>query len=232
MIESSLVILVDADVAALRHTEQILEGAGFTVMSVNSFAEARSLLASTAPELVIADIKLDAFNGLHLAALCALWHFETPFIATHDRYDRVLEDEAKRLNAIYVVKTPTRDDVVRSARTLLAARKRPFGGVRRFHRKAAPEGILASVAASSAEVVDVSYGGVRLKLPAGRPTPTSEEPPVVFDIVFPELELSLRAQQVWTSPDGPTGTWICGADISGNDSSQFERWRDFVDSFL
>jgi PleD family two-component response regulator len=230
MIESSLVMLVDADVAGLRRTEQVLEGAGFIVMSVPSFEQARSLLASMTPEVVIADIKLAAFNGLHLAALCAIWRPGTPFIATHDRYDRFLEDEAKRLGAIYVVKTPERDQVVRTASMMLQVRQRGFGTVRRSHRKLAPVPTLVTVAASSAEIVDVSYSGVQLKLPTAVTEASTKQLPDSFDIEIPQLDLRLRASRIWASLNRAEGGWICGADISGTDPPQLLRWRDFVDS--
>ena len=115
--------------------------------------------------------------------------------------------------------------------TLIDSRRHGFEGVRRSYRKPAPGQTAVQVAGSGGEIMDVSYGGVRLKLqspvPVGRP---DEEPPVSFDIVFPLLDLCLYAAPVWTSPDGNTGGWLCGADISRNDSHHLQRWRDFVDS--
>ena len=129
MIASPVAIVVDADLAELRKTEQALEHAGFVVMGAGSFAQAKSLLVSITPEIVIADIKLEAFNGLHLAALCAVWRPATPFIATHNIYDTVLEADAKRLNASYVVKTPNREELTRTAdRTAQLTSARTRGG--------------------------------------------------------------------------------------------------------
>jgi hypothetical protein len=199
-------------------------------MTADSFAQARTLLSSMTPEIVIADIKLQAFNGLHLAALCATWRPGTPFIATHVTYDMVLEAEARRLSAVYVVKTHARSELTEAAATLLNSRPR-FAGVRGSYRKSAPPQTVAEVAASSAEIVDVSYGGVRLKVPSPTSGP-SQNVPVSFDIVFPQLDLSLRAARIWTSPDSAGGGWLCGADVSENESHELERWRDFVDSVV
>src|SRR5262245_44974142 len=164
MIASPVAIVVDADLAELRKTEQALEHVGFVVMGAGSFAQAKSLLVSITPEIVIADIKLEAFNGLHLAALCAVWRPATPFIATHNVHDSVLESDAKRLNASYVVKTSDRGELTRLAVELLNSHRHGHEAVRRSHRKQAPTSTVVQIAASSAEVVDVSYGGVRLKL--------------------------------------------------------------------
>jgi DNA-binding response OmpR family regulator len=231
MIASPVAIVVDADLAELRKTEQALEHVGFVVMGAGSFAQAKSLLVSITPEIVIADIKLEAFNGLHLAALCAVWRPATPFIATHNIYDTVLEADAKRLSASYVVKTPNREELTRTAVELINSHRRGHEAVRRSHRKLAPTSTVVQIAASNAEVVDVSYEGVRLKLqtPAA---PADGRVPESFDIVFPEQDFSLRAARIWAAHDSQTGGWLCGADVSQSDANQLQRWREFVDSVV
>jgi DNA-binding response OmpR family regulator len=231
MIASPVAVVVDADLAELRKTEQALEHVGFVVMGAGSFAQAKSLLVSITPEIVIADIKLEAFNGLHLAALCAVWRPATPFIATHNIYDTVLEADAKRLSASYVVKTPNREELTRTAVELINSHRHGHEAVRRSHRKLAPTSTVVQVAASNAEVVDVSYEGVRLKLqtPAA---PADGRVPESFDIVFPEQDFSLRAARIWAAHDSQTGGWLCGADVSQSDANQLQRWRDFVDSVV
>jgi DNA-binding response OmpR family regulator len=229
MIASPVAVLVDADVAELRKSEQMLEQAGFAVMSADSFAQAKALLTSMTPEIVIADIQLRAYNGLHLAALCTVWRPGTPFIATHSTYDVVLDADAKRLSAAYVVKTPSREQLIKAALQMLESRR--HGNVRRSYRKPVPVPTVVQVAAASAEVVDVSYGGVQLKMPSVSTALPKGDPLFDFDIVFPNLDISLHAARVWAMPDSESGGWLCGADISRNDSRELVRWREFVDSF-
>jgi DNA-binding NtrC family response regulator len=231
MIASPVAIVVDADLAELRKTEQALEHVGFVVMGAGSFAQAKSLLVSITPEIVIADIKLEAFNGLHLAALCAVWRPATPFIATHNIYDTVLEADAKRLSASYVVKTPNREELTRTAIELLNSHRHGHEAVRRSHRKLAPTSTVVQIAASNAEVVDVSYEGVRLKLQSAA-APADGRVPESFDIVFPEQDFSLRAARIWAAHDSQSGGWLCGADVSQSDANQLQRWREFVDSVV
>jgi DNA-binding response OmpR family regulator len=229
MTESPVAIVVDADVAELRLTTQALEDAGFIVMTANSFPKAKALLESVTPEIVIADIRLDAFNGLHLAALCAASRPGTPFVVTHRVYDAVFDADAQRLGAAYIVKTPTREELTRAVGSLFESRRHGLDLVRRSYRKPAPVQTVVKVAASKAEVVDVSYGGLQLKVPldVGR---AESELPSRFVIEFPNLDLSLVASRVWAAPDRDTGRWVCGADVSRSDSHQLERWREFVDS--
>jgi DNA-binding response OmpR family regulator len=231
MIASPVAIVVDADLTELRRTEQALEKVGFVVMGAGSFAQAKSLLVSITPEVVIADIKLEAFNGLHLAALCAVWRPATPFIATHNAHDPVLEADARRLNASYVVKTPGREDLTRTAVELLQSNRQGHDAVRRSHRKLAPTSTVVQVDTSAAEVIDVSYGGVRLKLQSAS-RPPDERVPDSFDIVFPDQAFSLRAARIWAAHDSQTGGWLCGADVSQSDSLQLQRWREYVDSVV
>jgi DNA-binding response OmpR family regulator len=231
MIASPVAIVVDADLTELRRTEQALEQVGFVVMGAGSFAQAKALLVSITPEVVIADIKLEAFNGLHLAALCAVWRPATPFIATHNVYDPVLEEDARRLNASYVVKTTGREDLTRTAVELLQSSRQGHEAVRRSHRKLAPTSTVVQVDTSAAEVIDVSYGGVRLKLQSAS-RPSDGRVPDSFEIVFPDQAFSLRAARIWAAHDSQTGGWLCGADVSQSDSQQLQRWREFVDSVV
>jgi len=232
MIASPVAIVVDADLAELRKTEQALERVGFVVMGAGSFAQAKSLLVSITPEIVIADIKLEAFNGLHLAALCAVWRPATPFIATHSVYDSVLEADARRLSAAYVVKSPGREELTRTSIELLTSSRQGHEAIRRSHRKQAPSATVVQIEASSAEIVDVSYGGVRLKLQSAATRPPDDRIPDSFEIVFPEQDFSLRAARIWAAHDSQTGGWLCGVDVSQSDSQQLQRWREFVDSVV
>ena len=79
----ALILLVDADRTILKKTEMLLSAQGHLVIAVSSFQEAKGLLNSVSPDLLIADVRLDAFNGLHLAARSRLDHPGLPVIITH-----------------------------------------------------------------------------------------------------------------------------------------------------
>jgi CheY-like chemotaxis protein len=229
MIGPPIAIVVDTDDSARLQTQRIFESAAFIVMGAASFPDGKALLASMSPDIVIADIRLKAFNGLHLAALCTIWRPGTPFIVTHDRYDAGLEADARRLNALFVLKTLGAEGLTTAAFSLLNARVHGGSGVRRSHRKPAPVATLARVSASKAELVDVSYGGAKLKLHSLPPAPTKDGLPDAFEVVLPELDVLLHAARIWASPDNAAGGWVCGIDVSGSESQQLQRWRDFVD---
>jgi len=82
----------------------ILRAAGHHVRGAASFGEATHLLATFAPDLVIADERLHAYNGMHVL-LRARW--ENPhvgaIVVTAEKTCAV-EADAKRLNMEYAVR--------------------------------------------------------------------------------------------------------------------------------
>ena len=99
---SALIILVNADSRALRHTEGVLSDQGYLVAALTSFVEARQLLESVTPDLLIADVRLAAYNGLQLAIRTHYDHPDVPVIVTHIGEDALVEAEARRFGAEFV----------------------------------------------------------------------------------------------------------------------------------
>lgn len=65
------------------------------------FAGARQVIDENPPDLLVSEIRLGAFNGLHLAVRIRSRNHRTPIILIGPR-DRVLESEADRLTAQYL----------------------------------------------------------------------------------------------------------------------------------
>jgi DNA-binding NtrC family response regulator len=98
------ILVVDSEVATRLSTLSVLGLAGYHVTAAASFSEARDHIKAACPALLITDIRLGEFNGLHLAWLRYLDHPGLPTIVTHATLDRVVEAEAKKLEALYLVK--------------------------------------------------------------------------------------------------------------------------------
>jgi hypothetical protein len=229
MMGSPIAVVVDASFSELLRTERALRRACPVVRGVGTFALAKVLLGSILPDVVVADVRLQAYNGLHLAAICSVRLPGTPFIVTHSVHDAGLEAEAKRLGATWVVKTPGREELMRTVYSLLGSSRETLGGVRRSYRKQVPVATAVTVTAFHADVLDVSYGGLRLNLKPSAQR-AEDQPPVAFDVTIPLLELSLRASRVWAKPDACIGGWTCGVDVSQTSPRELHRWWDFVDS--
>lgn len=83
---------------------QTLDAAGYSVCGASNFDEAKRFLSLMSPDLVIADERLAAYNGLHvlLRARCENPHVGAMVISPVKQ--RALEAEAERLNVECVVK--------------------------------------------------------------------------------------------------------------------------------
>ena len=101
---SPVILAVDSDHAALARAVEILSRAGYRVTGVDSFQKAKPLLASSQPDLMIADVRLGAFNGLHLVLRRRREHPHKPSIVTNSYADPVLERQAREFRTPYLVK--------------------------------------------------------------------------------------------------------------------------------
>jgi hypothetical protein len=73
---------------------------------------------------------------------------------------------------------------------------------------------------TAAQILDVSYGG--LKLSFSNP----QELPTAFDVRVPAAGVTVTVRPVWTGPLSSDG-FGCGAVIAGG---AMDGWRTFVDS--
>lgn len=110
------ILIADGNVAALAEVTDWLMKAGYHVMSTTSFDEASRLLEKRQPDLIVADVRLGAFNGLHLVVRSRSGNPDRPAIVTNAFTDPVLEAEAWRLNAIYMLKPLDRERLINAIR--------------------------------------------------------------------------------------------------------------------
>src|SRR5438132_12244049 len=106
-IESKRVLLVDGDQPTLGLLERWLADAGYDVVACSRFEDAKTYLAGHAPDILLADIRLGAFNGLQLALLLKGEHPGSRAIVFSDYEDPVLQAEAGRCGARFVRKPDT-----------------------------------------------------------------------------------------------------------------------------
>lgn len=199
----------------------MLSEAGHLVAPVSSFGDAQKLLDSVTPDLLVADLRLDAFNGLHLAIRSRLERPSLPVIVTSAWPDPVAETEAKHHGAEFVAAPLTNPEFLRRVRSAVDQHRRTQPVVRRWSRKPAPGTVLVNAVNAPARVVDMSYGGVRLAFNDQRDIPS------LFEITLPAAGTTIKAHCAWTARSASDQIW-CGAEI---DEAARPDWRDFVDSF-
>ena len=76
---------------------------------------------------------------------------------------------------------------------------------------------------STAAVVDVSYGGLRLEMPDKVPLPDS------FDVEVTGIGLHLEVQPVWTHYTDETNGTLIGATLLADHTASAQTWRAIVD---
>jgi DNA-binding response OmpR family regulator len=218
---SALIILVNTDARALRHTEEKLSECGYLVAALTSFLEAKLLLESATPDLLIVDLRLAAYNGLQLAIRSRFDHPDVPVIVTHTSEDAVAEKDARHFGATFIAAPLENPDFLPRVHEAVAERQRSQRPPRRWVRRPVPRAVTVTAADAHAHIVDLSYGGVRLAFRESR------EIPATFDITVPAADVAVKVHRVWAAPAEADGVWCCGAELI---EAPEGRWRQFVDT--
>jgi DNA-binding response OmpR family regulator len=219
----ALILLVATDTKVLRRTEAHLSEAGYLVAAVTSFQRAKALLDSVRPDLLIADVRLEAYNGLHLAVRSRIDYPLLPVIITHPSPDPVLESDAARYGASFIVNPLENPEFMRCIKAAVEQHSRLRPAIRRWPRKQVAGFLEAELAAVPARIYDVSYGGLRLAFGEERTIPD------VFDVTVPHAGVTVTARSIWTCLSPTTDEFLCGAEVLETDTPESTGWRDFVD---
>jgi DNA-binding response OmpR family regulator len=216
---SALIVLVNSDPRTLRHLEGRLSECGYLVAPVKSFLEAQRLLTSTTPDLLVTALRLGAYNGLHLAIRTRLDHPDIPVIVTHSDPDPVAEAEARRHGAAFIPTALDNPEFLPEVRAAVTRRQQSQRPLRRWTRRPVSQPVQAGVGAASAQILDVSYGGMRLSFSAPCEVPTT------FEVFVPAAGLTMHAQRVWSSGSAQE-SFVCGAVLL---DAPADHWHRFVD---
>lgn len=221
------VLVVDPDPIALSDTTEIVAGAGYAVTAANSFTEARRQLVIARPDVLITAVRLGGYNGLHLVIRTRAMFGDVVSIVVHTVPDPVLQADALSYNALYLV-TPIDAQLLLEviAQRLDGRAARPSMRIpRRWQRKSVAE-VDATLGGAPAAVVEVGYGGARLRL--GRvPENLSRRPQPTM---LRTADVEARVRPVWHRWAGADGPSWCGVEIDEADGDSQRAWRAFVDA--
>jgi len=217
----ALIILVDANRRTLRRTEAMLSKEGYRVVASTSFERTKKLLESMTPDLLITGIRLGAHNGLQLAIRSHLDHPDVPIVVTHTSEDAVTEAEARRYGATFIAAPLSNPRFLPCVRAALLAQPDMQAPMRRWFRKPVSGVVEVNAADAPAQIVDMSYGGVRLAF-----SDPCEIPPT-FEIALPAGGAIVNAHRVWTGHLEAEDRFCCGAEVV---KTAQDNWRLFVDS--
>ena len=216
----SKVLIVDDDKGTREGLAEFLEEAGYEAIAVGTFEDATRVLRTSPPDLLIADVRLGPFNGLQLVISSPQ---PIPAIIITGFADPVLESDARRRGADYVLKPVSPSRLLDLVAQKLAAARPGFGTPRRWERKPVIGGLPISVDDTPARIVDVSYGGLRFEMQ--RAQAADGALPESLSITLPHTQLSVKAKLVWENLIGES-TWMCGAALF----QETPEWHGLVDA--
>lgn len=223
----ALVLLANGDKKELRQIELVLVAAGCLVAGAASLRRAAKLLNSVIPDLLVANARLRGLadvEGLHLAALSRRDHPNLPVIITHGSHNQDLENEAKSRGMAFIVDPLENPEFLGCVAALLGERRPHHAMVRQWPRKRVVA-VSARVDAAPAQLIDVSYEGLRLELEDPGDSAAS-----VFEVTLPTAGVNLKTKRVWSSRASDTDENWWGMTLVDVNPGLAERWRRFVDA--
>jgi len=219
-------LIVDADLPALSATAGWLKEAGFDTVAVTTFAEGRTALDRFPFDVLVADVRLGAFNGIHLVLLA---RHRTPSIravVTYADPSPSLDIEARRAGADdFLTKPLSRDSLMMAVGPSIQPVESTFSRPRRWPRVRLSQFCEGRIADADARVLDVSYGGVRVEAP----DLARDDVGSLLRLDLSQPPLSIHVRPIWLHEAAPGYCWY-GAEIADPDPAAAGRWRSFVDS--
>jgi DNA-binding response OmpR family regulator len=213
------ILVLDDDEHALEGFVELLREAGYNVTGSSTFDGAKRLLGLEPFDLLVTDVRLRGFNGLHLVMQVRAEHPDTEVIIISGYDEPLIELEASRYNAVFVRKPVMPAEFLKTVASCLANVRRQ----RRWPRKRVLGGFRVTAAGKPAAVVDVCYGGLRLEIASGASLPST------FDVEVAGIGLQLPVQSVWSYPSADSQLTVCGAALASDSTPAARTWRAIVD---
>jgi len=215
------VLVVSPNSESRNRMELWLRRAGYETESFSTFEAARPRLTVTTPDVLVSDVQLGEYNGLHLAIIGRDRRPALVAIVIGPS-DAVLAREAEQHGAVYLNEPVTESSLVARLNTLV----QEMGRHRRWPRKHVAEPVAAECGESPARIVDLSYGGLRLEV--ADTTAIAPELGSGLRISLPAFGVSIDTALVWVER-APSGYLHCGAAVDRLSPSAAIAWRQVVD---
>lgn len=212
------VLVLEDDENALAGIVELLSESGYDVTATSAYEDAKRILSETTFDLFVTDVRLRSFNGLHLVKKVRQEAPETGVIIMTGYDEPLMQLEASRYSAEFIKKPIKTRELLDCVRRSLSSVRRE----RRWPRKRVLGGFRVTAAGRPAAVVDVSYGGLCLEIPA------VDSLPALFDVEVSGINLHLMVEPVWSSAH-VAGALVCGAALASDATPAARTWREIVD---
>lgn len=216
---SSKILIVDDDAATRESLAMLLADAGYDIITAGSVPSALKVMAEREPDLLITDIRLDSYNGLHLIAMAPR---RIPAIVVTGFADASLEADAKKMGADYLLKPVATAALRELIARKLANAKRSLALIetRAEPRRLVTTPVSVSVGPLAARLLNVSDRGLELEVDwvVGVDLPAS------LTLRFVESDASVTVDVIWKRAKNDT-IWLCGAVVAEGSEPQ---WRALI----
>ena len=217
------ILIVDDNPTTRAELAKLLVDAGFETMTAASVPEAMRALTTTPPHLLITEIRLDSYNGLHLIAMAPK---PIPAIVITGYADRAVEADARRLGADYRSKPVSPGELYAAVQRTLsnAATRGVFMPPRADPRTDVAPNTMVMVNDAPACLLDVSAGGARIEIQCA-PGATIQSP-LAFRLE--DLDVALPLEIMWKRRTS-ANTWVCGVAVA---EDLRPEWQAFLNAVL
>ncbi len=213
------ILIVDDDEPTRAGLAMLLADAGYETVTSGTVPTAIKLLTDEQPDLLLVDIRLDQYNGLHLVAMRKA---PIPAVVLTGFADPAIEADARRLGAEFLLKPIAPSILIALVKRLLSDGRMGPSMPRRWPRRPVMRDVRVDVADASARVLDVSYGGVCVEMRRS----AGAGPPGTFSLIVPPADMPVPVELVWSRRRDAT-TWLCGGMVADTADT---NWRSVVDS--
>ena len=213
------ILVLDDDEHALTGIVELLRDAGHVVTGAATYDAAKRLLALGSSDLLVADVHLRGFNGLHLVQQCRRDYPDMATMIITGFDEPFMEAEAVRYGAAFVRKPIQPAEFPGAVAAILRQVRRE----RRWPRKRVVGGFRVTVNGRPATVLDVGYDGLRLVV-----TGEGSLPPALH-VEISGIGLHLAVEPVWCQRADVEGAIMCGATLASDTTPAARTWRAIVD---
>jgi CheY-like chemotaxis protein len=211
-------LLVSTVPLRLRVLVNWLSEEGHCVVCAQDFAAASQRLRTGRFKLLISDIKLGAYNGLQLVIWSRASHLDTKALLVGD-HDPVLQREAERERSGYLTLPLEKESFLLHVKAKLDW----CGAARRSPRKRAE--LQAVVNGYSADIIDLSQGGLCLVIRSSGPIPVAS----TMSFRLPAFGFVGRVRRVWSHGASLDGSCTCGVALMEG-PEEVTAWKAIVDA--
>ena len=217
------ILIVDGNVSTRDELARLLADAGFETLTTATVPEAMRLQSTANPNLLITEIRLDTYNGLHLIAMAPR---PIPAIVITGYPDRAVEADARRLGAEYLSKPVSPGELFATIQRMLstAASRGVFLPARSDPRTDTPPNTMVLVNDQPACLLDVSAGGARVEIQCAPGEPVRS--PLAFRVE--DMDITLPLEVMWKRRTSDN-TWVCGVAVA---KDLRPEWQTFLNTVL